>query len=322
MVGAVIVHNKRIIGEGYHIKAGNNHAEVNAINSAPDDLLKDSCIYVSLEPCSHHGKTPPCAKLIVEKGIKKVVIGTRDTSSKVSGKGIEILKKGGCEVVIGVLEKECRDVNRRFFTYHEKDRPYVLLKWAESKDGFIDRDERADLSGPNWISGEDEKVLVHKWRTEEHSILVGRNTLIKDNPTLTARLWKGRNPLRLVLSDTGSFPEGLNVFSDDDALLLFSGEKVDMGGKKENILIGRPGNSLEEVLKELKRREIQSLMVEGGASILKQFIEKDIWDEARVFKGKSDFGSGLKAPLIKGREFAKSEFRKSSLIYLKHRLIK
>lgn len=322
MVGAVIVHNNMIIGEGFHARAGEAHAEVNAINSAPAHLLDKATIYVTLEPCSHHGRTPPCADLIVRKGIKRVVIGSRDTSSKVSGRGIEILKKGGCEVSVGLLEEECRELNHRFFTFHEKGRPYILLKWAESKDGFLDRDKRSDLSGPNWISGKEEKVLVHKWRTREHAILVGRNTVIKDNPSLTARLWNGRNPLRIVLSDAGDFPEGLNIFNDEEALLLFSQNKIKLEGKKENIIIKNRDKAIEEVIEELVKREIQSLIVEGGACVLRQFIAKGLWDEARIIRGKKDFISGIKAPEIEGTNIEERHFELSRLIYLKHSLIK
>ena len=322
MVGAVIVHNNSIIGEGYHVKAGEDHAEVIAINSAPPHLLKDSTIYVSLEPCSHFGRTPPCANMIVEKGIRRVVIGARDTSSKVSGRGIEILRKGGCDVELGILEDKCRDLNRRFFTFHEKGRPYIVLKWAESKDGFLDRDcERPDLSGPNWITGADEKVLVHKWRTQEHSILVGRKTLIKDNPLLTARLWKGINPLRIVISNLGALPDNLNVLSDNKPLLLFSTEKIKLKGNKECILIRNTERAIEEILSELVKREIQSVLVEGGASVLAQFINKNLWDEARIFKGRDEFGSGIKVPDIQGQKTGEHLFKTSRLIYLKNRLI-
>ncbi len=322
MVGAVVVHNNIIIGEGYHVKAGEDHAEVIAINSAPGSLIKESTIYVTLEPCSHHGRTPPCADLIVEKGIRKVVIGARDTSSKVSGRGIDILRKGGCEVEIGVLEDECREINRRFFTFHEKGRPYIVLKWAESKDGFIDRDcDRPDLSGPNWITGEDEKVLVHKWRTQEHSVLVGKNTLIKDNPSLTARLWEGINPLRIVLSDLGEFPDNLNVLRDSEPLLLFSTADVSLKENKECIIIRNTERAIEEILAELAKREIQSVLVEGGASVLTQFSVKNLWDEARIFIGRSEFGTGLKAPDLSGQKTGEQIFNTTRLICLKNRLI-
>jgi diaminohydroxyphosphoribosylaminopyrimidine deaminase/5-amino-6-(5-phosphoribosylamino)uracil reductase len=322
MVGAVVVHNNIIIGEGYHVKAGEDHAEVRAVNSAAGDLLRESTIYVTLEPCSHHGRTPPCADMIVQKGIGRVVIGSKDTSSKVSGRGIDILRKGGCDVEVGLLENECRELNRRFFTLHEKGRPYIILKWAETKDGFIDRiNDRPDLSGPNWITGEEEKVLVHKWRSQEHSILVGRNTLVKDNPSLTTRMWDGINPVRIVLSASGNLPETLTVLNDNEALLLFSEEKINLRDNKKCIVIRNRENAIEEILAELAVREIQSVMVEGGASVLNQFISKNLWDEARIFTGKSEFGSGIKSPLIKGLKTGEQTFKSSRLIYLKNRLI-
>lgn len=320
MVGAVLVHNNNIIGEGYHVKAGEDHAEVVAVKSAPGELLGESTIYVTLEPCSHQGRTPPCADMLVRKGIKRVVIGSADTSSKVSGRGIDILRKGGCDVELGILEKECRDLNRRFFTFHEKGRPYIILKWAESKDGFIDCiDKRSDLSGPNWITGEEERVLVHKWRSQEHSILVGRNTLIIDNPSLTTRMWDGINPLRLALNGSGELPEKLTVLCDNKPLLLFSEEIIKLKDNKENILIMKRENAIEEILKELEKREIQSVLVEGGASVLNQFISKKLWDEARIFTAKTEFGSGIKSPDIKGLKTGEQTFNSSSLIYLRNR---
>lgn len=322
MVGAVLVHNNIIIGEGYHIKAGEDHAEVIAIKSAPGKLLKESTIYVTMEPCSHLGRTPPCADMIVQKGIGRVVTGSADTSRKVSGRGIDILRKGACDVEVGILEKECRELNMRFFTFHEKGRPYIILKWAESKDGFIDRsNDRTDLSGPNWITGEEERVLVHKWRSQEHSIMVGRNTLVKDNPSLTTRMWDGINPLRVVLSGSGELPEKLTALCDNKPLLLFSEEKINLKDTKEYILIRNREKVIEEILKELAEREIQSVLVEGGAYVLNQFISKNLWDEARIFTGNREFGSGIKSPSVQGRKTGEQIFKSSRLIYLKNRLI-
>jgi diaminohydroxyphosphoribosylaminopyrimidine deaminase/5-amino-6-(5-phosphoribosylamino)uracil reductase len=205
MVGSVIVHEGKIIGEGFHLKAGGPHAEVNAINSVSDkSKLKDSTLYVNLEPCSHFGKTPPCADLIIANSVPRVVIGTLDTSEKVSGQGLSRLKNAGCEVITGVLEKECRRLNRRFFTFHEKNRPYITLKWAQSADGYLDMIRTSDQNtGPNWITGNPERVLVHRWRAGEQAILVGAGTLRVDNPKLNVREWTGNNPLRLVLSSSG-----------------------------------------------------------------------------------------------------------------------
>lgn len=320
LVGAVIVKDKRIIGEGFHYRAGEPHAEVNAVNSAPAELLEGSTIYVNLEPCSHFGRTPPCAEMLVKKGLGRVVIGTVDTSSKVSGKGIEILRKGGCVVETGVLEKECRDINRRFFTFHESGRPYIILKWARTRDGFIDRERNGDKTvKPNWITGEAEQTLVHRWRAEEHSILVGTNTLINDNPRLTARKIDGPDPLRIVLTGRDVFPPGLHLMEDGGRTLILSGAplKTISGKAVENILIRDRHRALEELIDELMKREIQSLIVEGGANILRQFIEKSLWDEARIFTGDIEFGSGIVAPEPGGTTINEKSFEGSTLVYLK-----
>lgn len=217
MVGSVIVHNNTIIGEGYHAVCGQAHAEVNAVNSVKDkSLLKDSTIYVTLEPCAHFGKTPPCSDLIVEMGIPKVVIGCVDSFSEVAGKSIEKLKKAGAEVIVGVLEEECRDLNKRFFTFHEKKRPYVILKWAQTKDGFIDKlPEDKDRKGGVAISGPEAKRLVHTWRAEEQAILVGKNTVLNDNPSLTVREIEGPNPVRIILDSNGSLSKDYKVFDGE-----------------------------------------------------------------------------------------------------------
>lgn len=317
MVGAVIVHEDKIIGEGFHLRTGLPHAEVNAIENAPQELLKDSTIYVTLEPCSHHGLTPPCAELLVEKKFKRVVVGTIDTSSKVSGRGISILEKGGCVVDKGILDSECREINKRFFAFHEKGRPYIILKWAQSSDGFIDRiRSENEKPGPNWITGEMEKTLVHRWRAEEHSILIGSNTLRTDNPELTTRKIEGPNPLRLVLSRSGSFPGGLKLIEDDMETILFTKSRINIKKPKQNILIENQADSIDIVLGELVRREIQSLIVEGGANLLTQFIERDLWDEARIFYGNRNFGSGIASPVIEGVIVKENEFDDSKLIYL------
>lgn len=320
LVGAVIVKNNRIIGEGFHYRAGEPHAEVNAVNVAPAELLKGSTIYVNLEPCSHFGRTPPCAELLVKSGFGRVVIGTVDTSSKVSGKGIEILRKGACLVETGVLEKECREINRRFFKFHESGRPYIILKWARTKDGFIDRERKeADTGRPNWITGEWEQTMVHRWRAEEHSILVGANTLINDNPELTARKIDGPDPLRLVLTDRDVLAPGLRMIEDGGKTLVFSIKPVSMKNNNsvENVVLKNRQTAPEEILDELVSRDIQSLIVEGGADILQQFIDKSLWDEARIFTGNIEFGSGIIAPEPEGTIFREKRFESSTLVYLK-----
>jgi diaminohydroxyphosphoribosylaminopyrimidine deaminase/5-amino-6-(5-phosphoribosylamino)uracil reductase len=315
IVGSVIVNNGKIIGEGYHLKAGDHHAEVNAINSVRDKgLLKDSTLYVSLEPCSHTGKTPPCADLIVAYKIPRIVIGTSDTSKKVSGKGIRRLKEAGCNVTTGVLEEECRYLNRRFFTFHEKGRPYITLKWAQSADGFIDKlRSEGHNPGPNWISGKPERSLVHKWRSTEQAILIGAGTLRVDHPRLNVRLWKGKDPLRLILSFSGQIGNEVSAKETNGIDIVFT-ENVDaVNGDMLKVKLDRNRTSSAQVIEYLYSTGIQSLLIEGGASVLNHFISAGLWDEARIFYGKTDFISGIKAPDIEGKIFSTSNFRVCSL---------
>jgi diaminohydroxyphosphoribosylaminopyrimidine deaminase/5-amino-6-(5-phosphoribosylamino)uracil reductase len=303
MVGSVIVLNDEIIGEGWHKKAGEPHAEVNAINSVKDkELLKKSTIYVSLEPCSHYGKTPPCANLIVEKGIKKVVIGIIDSNSKVSGKGILHLQQNGCDVIVGVLPDECFKLNKRFFTFHKKKRPFIILKWAETKDGFIDknRNEKEENS-PNWISNQYSQQFVHKMRAEEQAILVGTITALKDNPSLTVRSWEGENPLRVVLDRTAKIPKDYRLLNDGLKTIVFSEVKhsADSYGNVIFEHIDFCKNVPEQICEVLYNYEIQSVIIEGGAQILQSFIDVNLWDEAFVFVGNLKFNEGLKAPKLK-----------------------
>jgi diaminohydroxyphosphoribosylaminopyrimidine deaminase/5-amino-6-(5-phosphoribosylamino)uracil reductase len=303
MVGSVIVYNDTIIGEGWHKKAGESHAEVIAINSVKDkSLLKKATIYVSLEPCSHYGKTPPCANLIVESGIKKVVIGIIDSNSKVSGRGILHLQKNGCDVIVGVLQQECFDLNRRFFTFHTKKRPFIILKWAETKDGFLDknRGEKNDKS-PNWISNQYSQQFVHKMRAEEQAILVGTNTALIDNPSLTVRSWVGENPIRIVLDRVSKIPTNYNLLSDGIKTIVFSEVKhsVDSFGNVIFERIDFSKNVPEQICEVLYKYEIQSVIIEGGSQTLQSFINANLWDEAFVFVGTTNFKEGLKAPEIK-----------------------
>jgi len=314
MVGAVIVHKGCIIGEGYHRVAGGPHAEVIAVESVRDSsLLNDSVLYVNLEPCSHFGKTPPCAELILKVGIPKVVIGTKDTSFKVSGRGIDILKQGGCEVKTGVIEDECRHLNKRFFTSHEKGRPYILLKWAESNDGFIDINRPGSSNSPNWITGRDEQIFVHKWRSEEQSILVGANTARNDDPSLNVRYWHGPDPLRIVLSRSGNLPASLKILSDNTSTVVYTMADRPREKNVEYVVISSWEKALDELLGNLHTRGIQSVMIEGGAMVLNQFIERNLWDEARVFHGNKKFTTGLKPPGISGIIIETNEFDESIL---------
>ena len=305
MVGCVIVHNNLIIGEGCTSPYGGDHAEVNAIMSVKNkELLPNATLYVSLEPCSHHGKTPPCSDLIVAHKIKEVIVGVIDDNSLVSGKGIEHLKNSGCKVSVGILEKECRELNKRFFTFHNKKRPYVILKWAETRDGFIDiiREERSEKN-PNWISNKVSQQLVHKWRSEEQSILVGTNTVINDNPRLNVRRWVGENPIRLILDNSLRIPHDFHVFDGSVQTIVFTSSKFMFEKAKENIIleyIDYAKSIPQQICDKLYEKNIQSVIIEGGAQILQSFIYDKLWDEARIFIGNCSFGRGLKAPRIAG----------------------
>ncbi|MCB8963753.1 MAG: bifunctional diaminohydroxyphosphoribosylaminopyrimidine deaminase/5-amino-6-(5-phosphoribosylamino)uracil reductase RibD [Bacteroidales bacterium] len=311
MVGAVIVRNNQIIGEGYHAHYGEAHAEVNAINSVKDKaLLKDSTIYVSLEPCSHYGKTPPCTDRIIEQGIPNVVVATTDPNPKVSGRGIEILRQNGCNVTVGVLEDEAKELNRRFITYHTKKRPYVILKWAQTIDGFIDAVRQpTDPVEPLWITNEHARTLVHRWRSEEQAVLVGTNTVERDNPRLNVRNWCGRSPVRVVVDRKLRLSTDSHIFDGSQPTLLFVGNNSSSLARKsefagianlEMITIDFVKGIEAQILKELAIRDIVSVIIEGGATILGSFIQKNLWDEARVFVGSKFFGDGVKAPLFKG----------------------
>lgn len=297
LVGCVIVWNNLVIGEGFHKQFGGPHAEVNAFDLVEQkELLNESTVYVSLEPCSHQGKTPPCVDLLIANNVKRVVIGCRDSNPIVSGKGIERLKRAGIEVIEGVLEEECRQLNKRFFTFHERRRPYVVLKWAQTLDGFIDRVRNEDNKGINWVSSELTKTLVHKWRSEEQSILVGRNTIINDNPSLTVREYDGQNPIRIVIDSQLQISQDLNIYSDEAPTLIFNRVKNE---NKENVeWIKIPETSTTHILEELYKRGISSVFVEGGSRTLQYFIIDNVWDEARVIVGNTKFGDGVKAPII------------------------
>jgi diaminohydroxyphosphoribosylaminopyrimidine deaminase / 5-amino-6-(5-phosphoribosylamino)uracil reductase len=319
MVGSVIVHEGKIVGEGFHIKAGEPHAEVNAINSVSDKTnLKSSTLYVNLEPCSHFGKTPPCADFIISHSIPRVVIGTVDTSEKVDGEGLKKLRDSGCEVITGVAEEECRRLNRRFFTFHEKKRPYITLKWAQSADGYLDILRSAGHKiKPTWITGKPEKVLVHKWRAAEQSILVGAGTVRADDPGLDVREWKGLNPLRLVLSGSGLFNKNFHENETNGTLVVFTYNIAANILNAEKVKLDPDIASSLQIADYLFKSGIQSLLIEGGAKVLNHFISTGLWDEARVFSGKHYFIDGIEAPRIKGTLMSHSLFTESSLyVYL------
>ncbi len=305
LVGSVIVYNDRIIGEGWHRKAGEAHAEVHAIQSVKDkSLLSKATIYVSLEPCSHFGKTPPCSDLIITHKIPKVVVGTIDPFAKVAGNGIKKLRENNCEVIVGILEKECNELNKRFFTFHEKKRPYIILKWAESKDGFIAPDHSLRLKehhklSPVWITNSYSRQMVHKWRTEEQGILVGTTTVLEDNPKLNARDFKGNNPIRIVLDKSNKITDNYAVKDNITKTIIFT--ENDILTKNENIIYENIVFNTDFLLiltNRLHKKEIQSIIIEGGSQTLQSFIDLNLWDEARVFKGNQKLNSGIKAPIL------------------------
>lgn len=320
LVGSVIVYNDEIIGEGWHKKAGEPHAEVNAINSVKDkSILAKSTIYVSLEPCSHFGKTPPCSDLIIEKKIPNIVIGTIDSNEKVSGKGIQKLINAGRNVTIGILEKECQELNKRFFTFHNKKRPYIILKWAESINGFI-----APLSKeskkPVWLTNEYSRQLVHKWRSEEQAILVGTNTVLQDNPKLNTRNWKGNNPVRIVLDKSGKISDNYAV-KDNTVKTIFITEEEKHSTLDncifENVIFDKL--LAKNCCTILYNHNIQSVIIEGGAKTLQTFIEANLWDEARIFKANVNLENGVKSPEINIKNALKTQIEKDELlIFLNH----
>ena len=302
MVGSVIVCNGKIIGEGYHRRYGGAHAEANAINSLKDrDLLSKSTLYVSLEPCAHFGKTPPCAKLIVDCGIRKVVVAVADPNPLVSGKGMEILRNAGVEVIVGVLEAEAKMLNRAFFLNQTAKRPYVILKWAQSADGFIDRNRiPGDGKVPVGFSNELSAMAVHRLRTQVQAIMVGTDTARLDDPKLTSRLWFGENPVRVVIDKDGRLPGDAAIFSSDSDVVVFTAvSDYKMTGRNvKPITIDFEGDTNEQMLNELYGLNIRSLMVEGGAQLLHSFIRKGLWDEAFVEVSPTILGAGVAAPEI------------------------
>lgn len=296
MVGAVIVHNDTIIGEGYHIRCGEAHAEVNAVRSVKDEsLLKESTIYVSLEPCSHHGKTPPCADLIINKGIPRVVVGCQDPFSLVAGRGIAKLREAGIEVKVGVLEEECRQLIRRFVTFNTLRRPFITLKWAESADGFIDL-HRTE-GHPYIFSSPLSSMLVHKRRAEHSAILVGRRTALLDNPSLTTRNWFGKNPVRMVIDKDLTLPKHLALFDGSVRTLVFT-QREDTSNRPnvEHIRLDFKIDILPQIMEVLYKEKLQSLMVEGGSILLQSFIDAGCWDEAYIEQSDAHLKDGVKAP--------------------------
>jgi len=317
MVGCVIVRDNKIIGEGYHKQYGEAHAEVNAINSVRDKkLLKEATLYVNLEPCAHFGKTPPCSELIVRMGIPRVFIGCQDSFSEVSGKGIERMRQAKIEVEVGILEKESREINRRFFTYHEQKRPYIILKWAQTLDGYIDVIRKPqDPIGVNWITHTNLKLPVHKWRSEESAIMIGGMTALNDNPNLGTREWYGKNPLRILVNQDLDLPADLQIFDNSIPTIVFTQHpKVDKANLKF-IYTDFSKDLHQQILDKLYSMEIQSVIIEGGKILLQSFIDANIWDEARVLVGDKSFGKGLSAPKLNARFKASCRYENDTILF-------
>ena len=304
LVGSVIVYKGRVIGEGWHRKAGEPHAEVNAINSVKEHdkhLLTKATLYVNLEPCAHHGRTPPCSDLIVRTSIPKVVVGSVDSFSKVAGKGIEHMRKNGVHVKVGLLQHEARLLNRRFFTFHEKKRPYIILKWAQTMDNYTDIIRKKDTPiQPYWITNKLARTVVHKWRTEEASILVGTNTVAKDNPKLNVRDWSGNQPLRLFIDRTLRLPQDISLRDGSQPTVCFTERDA---VSKDNLTYVNLDFELpieQQIIDYLYQHQVQTVFVEGGTQLLNSLYTSNLWDESRIFVGNKFFHAGLKAPDVKG----------------------
>ncbi len=319
MVGSVIVHDGKIIGEGWHRKSGEPHAEVNAVNSVKDkSLLPQSTIYVSLEPCSHFGKTPPCCDLIIKHKIPNVIVGTVDPNSIVAGTGIKKLQENGINVTLGILEKECRELNKRFFIFHNEKRPYIILKWAESLDGFI-APVKKEKKEPVWISNVFSRQLTHKWRSEEQAILVGTNTVLDDNPKLDVRDWSGKNPVRVILDREGKITDDYFVKDEKTKTIIIT--------EQENLTVTE--NCIYEnaifdirltktIVHILYKYGLQSVIIEGGRHTLQSFIDAGLWDEARVFTGNMHLKEGTKAPVLSGNFHVKNIKEDQFKLYYSH----
>jgi len=317
MVGCVIVYNGKIIGESYHKEYGKPHAEVNAINSVKDlSLLKESTLYVNLEPCAHHGKTPPCSDLIISKNIKRVVIGCKDSYAKVAGKGIEKMQKAGILVDVGVLEQESLKLNQAFFTFHNNKRPYIILKWAQTLDGFIDVIRQPeDPIGINWITHPNLRLPVHKWRSEETSILVGAGTAINDNPRLDTREWFGKNPIRILFAQKEKINFDWHLLDDSITTIVFTDIEIENKNSTSFFKIDFAINPIKQMLDILYKKDIQTIIVEGGQMMLQSFIDLNLWDEARVLIGDKTFGKGLEAPKIPVRHKKNCRYSKDTIVH-------
>ena len=299
LVGSILVYNGKIVSEGWHKKKGEEHAEVHAINNLTNKSILNQCtLYVNLEPCNHYGSTPPCSDLIISSKIPRVVIGCSDPFELVNGKGIEKLKKSGCDVILGVLEEEAKEINKRFFTYHTKKRPYIILKWAQSSDGFIAPTKKYRLSKePFWLTNEASQTLSHLWRSQEQSILVGVQTIVDDNPSLTTRRVSGVSPLRIIIDPKGRIPKESNVLSDKNNTLVISSQN---NYNLKEVIVLDFSSIIEKLCALLYKRNIQSVIIEGGTRSIQAFIDSNIWDEARVFVAPKILRNGVKIPKLEG----------------------
>jgi len=316
MVGCVLVKDDEIIGEGYHERFGQPHAEVNAINSVQDkSKLAGSTLYVNLEPCSHYGKTPPCSNLIVEHKIARVVFATIDPNPLVAGAGFEFLMSNGIEVIQGVLEEEGRELNCRFLTFMEKKRPYIILKWAETADGFIAK-ENYDSK---WISNDVSRRLVHKWRSEEDVVLIGTNTALYDNPRLNVRDWTGRNPVRAFIDKQLQVPAGAHLLDGTQETICYNYIEQDVRNLVEYVKVDPVDDMVEVIVNDMYIRKHLSMIVEGGTQLLNAFMKKGLWDEIRIFRSSTEFGTGIESPVIRAKEDSHEMILNDELIVYKNK---
>jgi diaminohydroxyphosphoribosylaminopyrimidine deaminase/5-amino-6-(5-phosphoribosylamino)uracil reductase len=323
MVGAVVVYENEIIGEGYHEKYGEAHAEVNAINAVKNkDLLSKSTIYVNLEPCSHYGKTPPCSLKIIESQIPRVVIGHNDPFPKVMGGGIKMLRNAGVEVITDILHDKCAELNKRFFTFHEKKRPYIILKWAQSVDGFIDKERTDNNLNAAKISNNETQLLVHQMRAEESAILVGTTTAIQDNPSLTVRLCRGNNPVRVVIDQILKIPAHYKLLDNQTKTIVFTELKAISSENTQYINIDFNQNILPQIMNELYQQDLISVMVEGGEKLLNSFIEIGLWDEAQVeIATDLYFSKGVNAPVLKTNAISEKKYQQNIIKIYKNSVL-
>lgn len=316
-VGCVIVYDQKIIGEGFTSPYGGNHAEVNAIQSVEDKaLLAKSSIYVTLEPCSHFGKTPPCSDLIIQHKIPNIYIGCVDDNELVAGKGIEKLKNAGCTVEVGILEQQCKLQHRRFFTFQNKNRPYIILKWAETKDGYIapSKTHRKEKK-PVWITNKKSRQLVHKWRSKEQAILVGTNTVLQDNPSLNTRDWKGNSPIRVVIDKDLKISKEYSVYNKQSKTIIFTEKEALNTDNLYFEIIDFSRSIVTQICDVLHQHQIVSVIIEGGAKTLQSFIDENLWDEARVFIGENEFKEGVNSPKLKGVIYSEEQVLQDTLYY-------